>query len=40
MPPLGRNRIDDAYIDVLGRWIASLGSEPSESPGDEPADGG
>jgi uncharacterized repeat protein (TIGR03806 family) len=25
MPPLGRNRIDDAYIDVLGRWIASLG---------------
>jgi uncharacterized repeat protein (TIGR03806 family) len=40
MPPLGRNRIDDAYIDVLGRWIASLGSEPAESPGDEPADGG
>jgi hypothetical protein len=27
MPPLGRNRIDDAYIDVLGRWIASL-AEP------------
>lgn len=24
MPPLGRNRIDDAYVDLLGRWIASL----------------
>jgi uncharacterized repeat protein (TIGR03806 family) len=24
MPPLGRNRVDDAYIELLGRWIASL----------------
>ncbi|HWO11875.1 MAG TPA: hypothetical protein VNN80_20420 [Polyangiaceae bacterium] len=25
MPPVGRNRVDQAYIDALGRWIASLG---------------
>ena len=24
MPPLGRNRVDAAYIELLGRWIASL----------------
>jgi uncharacterized repeat protein (TIGR03806 family) len=24
MPPLGRNRVDEAYIELLGRWIASL----------------
>jgi mono/diheme cytochrome c family protein len=24
MPPLGRNRVDEAYVDVLARWIASL----------------
>jgi uncharacterized repeat protein (TIGR03806 family) len=24
MPPLGRYRIDEQYIDVLGRWISSL----------------
>lgn len=24
MPPLGRNRVDDAYLDVLERWISSL----------------
>jgi hypothetical protein len=27
MPPLGRNRVDDVYIDVLARWIASLGAD-------------
>jgi uncharacterized repeat protein (TIGR03806 family) len=38
MPPLGRNRVDDLYIDVLGRWIASLGavSSGTESSGTEP----
>jgi uncharacterized repeat protein (TIGR03806 family) len=24
MPPLGRNLVDDAYVELLGRWIASL----------------
>jgi uncharacterized repeat protein (TIGR03806 family) len=24
MPPLGRNRVDAAYVELLGRWIASL----------------
>jgi uncharacterized repeat protein (TIGR03806 family) len=24
MPPVGRNRIDQAYVDLLGEWIASL----------------
>jgi uncharacterized repeat protein (TIGR03806 family) len=24
MPPIGRNRIDEAYLDVLARWIDSL----------------
>jgi hypothetical protein len=24
MPPLGRNRVDEAYLELLGRWIASL----------------
>jgi uncharacterized repeat protein (TIGR03806 family) len=24
MPPLGRNRVDAVYLDVLARWIASL----------------
>jgi len=24
MPPVGRNRVDDAYIDLLTRWITSL----------------
>lgn len=24
MPPLGRNRVDDAYLEVLERWISSL----------------
>lgn len=24
MPPLGRNRVDDAYLDVLASWISSL----------------
>lgn len=24
MPPLGRNSIDDAYLDLLERWISSL----------------
>lgn len=28
MPPLGRNRIDEAYLDMLGRWIASLSPAP------------
>lgn len=28
MPPVGRNRVDEAYIDVLGRWIASLEPTP------------
>jgi uncharacterized repeat protein (TIGR03806 family) len=28
MPPLGRHRIDEAYIDMLGRWIASLDAAP------------
>jgi uncharacterized repeat protein (TIGR03806 family) len=28
MPPLGRNRVDEVYVDVLGRWIASLATEP------------
>ena len=28
MPPVGRNRIDEAYIDLLGRWIASLEPTP------------
>jgi uncharacterized repeat protein (TIGR03806 family) len=27
MPPLGRNQVDDVYIDVLGRWIRSLGAD-------------
>jgi hypothetical protein len=27
MPPLGRYRIDDHYVDVLGRWIASLSQD-------------
>jgi uncharacterized repeat protein (TIGR03806 family) len=31
MPPLGRNRVDDVYIDVLGRWIASLEADRSLS---------
>ena len=24
MPPLGRNRVDDAYLDLLASWITSL----------------
>ena len=24
MPPLGRNRVDDAYLDLLASWIRSL----------------
>jgi len=28
MPPIGRSRVDAAYIDVLGRWIASLEATP------------
>jgi uncharacterized repeat protein (TIGR03806 family) len=24
MPPIGRNRVDEAYVDVLARWIDSL----------------
>lgn len=24
MPPLGRNRVDDAYLEMLQRWISSL----------------
>lgn len=28
MPPLGRNRVDDQYIDVLTRWITSLETSP------------
>lgn len=29
MPPLGRSRVDDVYIDVLARWITSLAEDPS-----------
>jgi uncharacterized repeat protein (TIGR03806 family) len=25
MPPLGRNRVDQAYVDLLTRWIDSMG---------------
>lgn len=25
MPPIGRNRVDPAYIELLSRWIVSLG---------------
>jgi uncharacterized repeat protein (TIGR03806 family) len=28
MPPVGRNRVDEVYVDVLARWIASLGEAP------------
>lgn len=28
MPPVGRSRVDEAYVDVLARWIASLGEAP------------
>lgn len=24
MPPVGRNRVDDAYVELLGSWISSL----------------
>jgi hypothetical protein len=24
MPPLGRNRVDGAYLELLQRWISSL----------------
>jgi hypothetical protein len=29
MPPLGRHRVDQAYVDLLTRWINSLG-EPEQ----------
>jgi uncharacterized repeat protein (TIGR03806 family) len=28
MPPVGRNRVDEVYVDVLARWIASLSETP------------
>jgi hypothetical protein len=24
MPPIGRNRVDQTYVQVLARWIESL----------------
>lgn len=27
MPPLGRNRVDPLYVDLLASWITSLGAE-------------
>ena len=24
MPPIGRNRVDEAYVEALGSWISSL----------------
>ena len=27
MPPVGRNRIDARYVELMGRWIEALGEE-------------
>lgn len=28
MPPVGRSRVDEVYVDVLARWIESIGETP------------
>jgi hypothetical protein len=30
MPPLGRNRVDEVYVETLASWISSLAAAPSE----------
>jgi uncharacterized repeat protein (TIGR03806 family) len=31
MPPLGRNRVDSTYVELLRQWITSLGNEQNEN---------
>jgi uncharacterized repeat protein (TIGR03806 family) len=30
MPPLGRNRVDEVYVELLASWISSLGAPPAQ----------